>query len=115
VLLPVCLCRPGYGVHEDGFCRLCKPGTYAEGGTMDLCKSCGVGWLSEEGSVSWHDCFQEIDVPYKLAGPGTGQGRGHDAMTEKLGARRPIGASLQQVAQNGTAVAAQKAVRRRAK
>lgn len=45
-----------------GLCRVCARGTYSAGGTMEHCKSCGAGWSSEEGSISWHDCYQEFDA-----------------------------------------------------
>lgn len=114
-----CVCRPGYGQGDDHFCRICKPGTYGEGGTMDVCRSCGEGWSSEEGSISWHDCFQELVMaPFKSEGQGQGHGqsgrgaRGDNGVARKpapasIGARKPIGASIEQVLQNGTVATAQ--------
>lgn len=112
-----CVCRSGYGQGEDSFCRICRPGTYGEGGTMDVCKSCGEGWASEEGSVSWHDCFQELALPFKSEGQAVHGANADKAVNKKpapvsIGARKPIGASIQQVPSNGTAASAQKVVRR---
>jgi hypothetical protein len=58
-----CVCKKGYGVNDEGVCRLCKPGTYGVGGAQQPCKPCGQSWTSDEGSSNWSDCYQELDSP----------------------------------------------------
>lgn len=60
--ISACVCQAGFGANEQGACRRCKPGTYSPGGTLDACMSCGADWTSEEGAVSWQECFQEYDA-----------------------------------------------------
>lgn len=42
-----CVCLAGYGISDNGMCRLCPRNTYSEGGSKEECKVC-AGWLARE-------------------------------------------------------------------
>lgn len=81
-----CVCKPGHGVGAGGFCRLCGSGTYSPGGTKDACLPCGEGWKSDEGSVSWHDCYQEVPAQDVQDGPPLDQAPVTSAMVARYSA-----------------------------
>lgn len=54
-----CRCKAGYGSPAGtGSCRLCPPGTYSTGGTMEDCKPCAFGRTSKAGAASAEECVE---------------------------------------------------------
>lgn len=42
-----CVCLAGYGISDNGMCRLCPRNTYSEGGSKEECKV-GAVWQGRE-------------------------------------------------------------------